>query len=197
MDHFLADPSHYGSEARFRMVCLVRLLRSAFGVRYNPAKIDDAAFGPADTFIHGALVGGGGTCASLPVVYAAVGRRVGYPLKLVSTYQHCFVRWDEPGGERFNFEATGPACDAPPDDYYRSGRYLRLRPDLERRGYLMVPLTPCQELGHFLGERGIYWEEMGSFGRALEAFAWALRLMPGNLLLRNRIIRLFRRMHLK
>jgi hypothetical protein len=93
MPHFLAEPSLYGSEARFRMVCLLRLLQNAFGVRYNTAKIDDgAAFGPADTFIHGALLGSGGTCASLPVVYAAVGRRLGYPLRLVSTWQHEFVR---------------------------------------------------------------------------------------------------------
>ena len=40
---------------------------------------------PEDVFIHGMIVEGGkgGTCASMPVLYVAVGRRIGLPLYLV------------------------------------------------------------------------------------------------------------------
>jgi hypothetical protein len=84
------DVAQYdGSEELFRVVCMISVLQKVFGVYYNPAKKPiDAPFDTEDIFIHGALVGGGGTCASLPVIYAAVGRRLGYPLKLVSTRGH-------------------------------------------------------------------------------------------------------------
>ena len=84
MPEFRAKPEVYdGSESVFRVVSLVRVVQGKFGVRYNPAKRPpDAPLETADTFIHGALVGEGGTCASLPVVFAAVGRRLGYPLEV-------------------------------------------------------------------------------------------------------------------
>jgi hypothetical protein len=125
MPEFRNQPKAYDcSEGIFRMVCLVTLLQRQFGVGYNPAKTgEDAPFDTADTFIHGALVGDGGTCASLPVIYAAVGRRLGYPLKLVSTNCHGFVRWDQPGGERFNIEVNDTGLNCDPDGYYRTGRY--------------------------------------------------------------------------
>ncbi len=34
-------------------------------------------------YIHSVLTGFGGTCASLPVLYVAIGRRLGWPLYLV------------------------------------------------------------------------------------------------------------------
>lgn len=53
-------------------------------------------------FLHG-LLGSKrqGTCSSMPVLYSAVGRRLGYPLKLVTIKGHLFVRW-EGAGERLN-----------------------------------------------------------------------------------------------
>jgi len=114
MTEFLNRPQVYrDSEGIIRMVCMVQLLQKQFGVRYNVAKIpENAPFYTEDVFIHGALLGQGGTCASLPVVYAAVGRRLGYPLKLVSAMRHQFVRWDDPDGERFNIEVNNPAWTA-------------------------------------------------------------------------------------
>lgn len=68
-------PAEYeNSWAYFRTLVLITVLQRDLGLRYNPAKVpDDAPFEPADVFIHGAIQGKGGTCASLPVVYAAIG----------------------------------------------------------------------------------------------------------------------------
>ena len=119
------DPADSGeTEARERMRCLLTMLWKGAKIRYNRAKIPlDAPWELEDSFIHGALFGDGGTCASLPVLYTAVGRHLGYPLKLVSSWgpkaNHLFCRWDDPAGERFNVEAneTGVNCFA--DDHYR------------------------------------------------------------------------------
>jgi len=190
MPEFRAKPEVYrNSEGVFRMVCIMRLLQGKFGVRYNPAKMaEDAPFGSVDSFILGALLGEGGTCASLPVVYAAVGRRLGYPIKLVSALRHLFVRWDDPEGERFNIEINNHSLDSPPDDYYRKGRY-EVTEVVERAGCLLKSMTPRDELSSFLAERGHRWLELEQRRRAVEAFAWAWSLAPENILLKNRLAR--------
>jgi hypothetical protein len=99
------------SEAYFRALAMITVLQRDMGLRYNPNKIaDDAVFEAADSFICGAVIGQGGTCATIPVVYTSVGRRLGYPIKLVAArgqvWGHCFARWDDPSGERFNIEAA-------------------------------------------------------------------------------------------
>ena len=42
----------------------------------------------------------------MPILYIAIGRRLGYRLYLAQAREHYFVRWEEPGSERFNIEAT-------------------------------------------------------------------------------------------
>ena len=57
------------SESQWRMRMLPTCLWLKEGLRYNPAKIpEDAPWEVADSFIHGALFGPGGTCSTLPVI---------------------------------------------------------------------------------------------------------------------------------
>jgi hypothetical protein len=189
---FEADPEQFWhSESIFRCVCMARLL-GHLGLRYNPAKIpQEAVFGTADVFIHGAILGQGGTCATLPVVFAAIGRRLCYPIKLVQTLQHQFFRWDVPGGEHFNFEVNATGSNSLPDDYYRTGRY-RITPEQERDGLFLLSNTPRMELSGFLMERGLQWLERGKRRQAMESFLWALDLAPKNVRLERLASRVLR-----
>jgi hypothetical protein len=135
---FQETPQAYkNSPGYFCCLFLLQVLQEDFGVRYNPARVRDPTFqdphchdpdfrDSRDLFIHGIIDGDGGTCASLPVLYTAVGRRLGYPLKLVETRGHLFFRWDDPFGrfhgvsEYFNFEGVGGGFSTQPDDYYRN-----------------------------------------------------------------------------
>jgi hypothetical protein len=172
---FHRNPANWdGSQALFKVHHLVSVLQSDFGVRYNPAKMAaDAPFFTEDSFVHGITHGLGGTCASLPVVYAAVGRRLRYPLKLVSALGpncgHCFLRWDEPDGERFNIEINNTGLNAPPDDYYRTGVYSATR-KYEAAYNLLRSRTPRQELAGFLAARGWRWLDAGNHREAADAF---------------------------
>jgi hypothetical protein len=170
------------SEGRFRMRALGTVVCRSAGIRYNPAKIpEDAPWGLEDTFIHGALFGDGGTCATLPVVFVSVGRRLGYPLKLASGWApkstHLFCRWEGAVGERFNFEANQRGVDFPTDDYYRRfGQERRL----EELGLFLKSKTPQEELAVFLAERGCCWRDCGRLRQCVDAFAWATGLSPTN-----------------
>ncbi len=186
MPRFRRKPQDYShSEAYFRSLCLITALQRDLGVRYNPAKMaDDAPFGELeDLFLHGVIQGEGGTCATLPVLYAAVGRRLGYPIRLAmakgEAASHLFCRWDDLGGERLNIEASGRGLSCPPDDYYRSGRYA-LTPEQEEAGQFLRSQTPAMEFAGFLAQRAHCCARHGDLRGCVDALAWASALAPEN-----------------
>jgi hypothetical protein len=106
----------YGNSlGRFLCYFLLQVLQEDCGVRYK-RKFDPDFCQPADLFIHGILEEkrSGGTCASMPVVYVAIGRPLGYPLKLVEGRGHVFIRWDDARGTVIGWPTLGE-CWIPPD----------------------------------------------------------------------------------
>jgi hypothetical protein len=184
---FQRDPAEFeNSEGFFRMLMLTVVLAEDFGVHYDDAhKSDptntDPADGffahPEDVFLSG-LLGPKrqGTCSSMPVLYVAIGRRLGYPLKLVTSKAHLFVRW-EGKGERFNIEATSHGLNRFSDDYYRHWPFEITPAEEAAQGYLKS-LTPPEELAVFLSIRGMCLREFGKIAEAAQAFAAAARLAP-------------------
>ena len=180
MPHFRAGRCDYpDSEPRFRIQAMMTHLQRNLGVRYHPDRIaEDAVFQPEDSFVYGVIQGEGGTCGNLPVVYAAVGRRMGYPIMLASTKSHLYCRWDEgPGETRFNIEASGEGVSFHPDDHYRTGRFAMPPETVEACGYLMT-LFPREELAWFLCQRAECWMQEKNYGEAVLAFTWANELAP-------------------
>lgn len=176
------------SDAYFRAFVLTDTLQRHCGVCYNPAKVAETAPLDAwDTFVYGAVLGGGGTCASLPVVYASVGQRLGYPMKLVAAkterWTHLFVRW-EGMGERFNIETTASGFISDPDDHYRTAPYAVSRDD-ESSGQFLQSMTPRQEMGCYLMSRAHCHQDLIQHRGASHALAWACALCPENLFYTN------------
>ncbi len=188
--HFQKKPwDYYNSEAYYRALTLVTVLQRDCGLRYNPAKTSpEVPFNVPDSFIFGAIQGDGGTCATMPVIYVSIGRRLGYPLSLVVAKgkgaNHCFARWDDPLGARFNIEGTNRGLSCPCDDYYRTGLYENT-PDLEKKGCFLRSQKPREELAGFLSERFHCLRDQCRTGEAVEAMAWASALVPENSFLLN------------
>ncbi len=86
----------YGdSRPLYRAVKMVQALKAFCGVRYDPAKVnagEDVPFDFHEHFIHGPIQGPGGTCFTLPILFAAVGRRLGYPIRIARNRLHIFNR---------------------------------------------------------------------------------------------------------
>lgn len=178
---FLRDPSKFeNSEPFFRMLVMATVLQLDCGVKYNLATLSgDIDYADSrQQFIHGILEGFGGTCATLPVLYAAIGRRLGYPLKLATAVGHMFCRWDDPSrGVRLNFEVSGRGLIARTDDEYRCWPEP-MTPADEQCYQHLVSLTPRQELAEFLMRRGCCYFDCGHFYPALEHFLQAKQLWP-------------------
>jgi hypothetical protein len=101
---FRQNPGEFNnSEGYYRMMMLITVLQQDFSVHYNPDRIREVDFRRSqDLFIHGLVESdNGGTCVSMPVLYAAVARRLGDPVSLVTAKEHVFCRWER-GQERFN-----------------------------------------------------------------------------------------------
>lgn len=183
---FDRDPGEFeNSEGFFKMLMLAVVLAEDFRVHYR----EDLRAGPEDAspddgflsdskavFLTG-LLGRerAGTCSSMPVLQVGVGRRLGYPLKLVTTKGHLFVRWDGEG-ERFNVEMTGQV-NPQPDDYYRHWPFEVSNAEEAAEGYLQS-LTPAGELAVFLAVQAACLREEGRFRMAAEAFAEAAQRAP-------------------
>jgi hypothetical protein len=191
-----ASEFHYGNSlGRFLCYFLLQVLQEDCGVRYNPARKFHPDFClPADLFIHGILedTGAGGTCASMPVVYVAVGRRLGYPLRLVEARGHFFFRWDAPQGsfirwpnldacwlppDRFNVEGAGEGIAYYPDSHYIQWPELWTEVDFAHGRYLRS-LTAREELAAFLIQRGECFWDLQQPDEAMKAYWFARKLVP-------------------
>jgi hypothetical protein len=181
MRRFMEYPAQFDhSIGKFKMSVLASVLELECGVRYNPEIAKDQgrfAYDSKDRYIHGITHGEGGTCASLPVLFIAVGRRLGYPLKLGAGARHFFARWDESDSDSelakdcFNIEATGGVA-FPSDSHFQEWPFPYNEP-----GFLHS-MTRREELAQFLAVRATVLMNNGKFASAIQPAAWARQLMP-------------------
>jgi len=186
---FASHPDEYGGTlASYRMMMLATVLQEDFQAHYSPERAEpqlrgkressDAFFGDSqDVFLHG-LLGGKrtGTCASLPVLYAAVAQRLGYPVTLAATKEHLYVRYDD-GDERLNIEATSIGFKTFPDEYYRQWPSPVSNEEARTYGWLR-PLSKHEVLGDFLTTRAHTLSSMKRFDAAAESWTQAAARLP-------------------
>ncbi len=185
--HFQEDPNYYyNSESFYKMLMMAVVLYEDYNIRYDPKWIappseiqgDDHFFADSrDILIHG-LIGDQhlGTCSSMPILYIALARRLGYPVKLVTTKEHLFMRWDSPT-EKFDMDATGKGLDKYNDDFYKKFPFPITEQEIQDEGYLQS-LSPKQELSVFLSIRSACLTEAGRLAEATESLKAACQLEP-------------------
>jgi hypothetical protein len=184
---FHQHPSEYqNSEAYFRVLVLITVLQRDLGVTYHPNLKDATERNLShqtsrELFLHGLLDGDKlGTCANMPVLYAAVGRMLNYPIYLVRAAGHVFCRWhDNSTGERFNIEGSGRGLNTHPDSYYQSWPQP-LSPLEVQNGVFLRNLDPAEELSLFMSLRGQFLEDTGYLHEAITSHAHALQLAPAD-----------------
>ena len=178
-DYIRAPRNGEDSPGKFRMLSMLSLLQTQLGVHYNMPFTEGDYDGrdSRNLLLHGLLTGCGGTCVTMPVLYVAIGRRLGYPLLLVKAKSHYFARWEEPGVERFNVEGSGHGWAWHGDEYYRTWPSPITDMDI-RQGCFLRNLTRREELAHFLNERGHCLLDHLRIPEALEAYYHAYQIMP-------------------
>jgi hypothetical protein len=188
---FKLKPAQFSnSEAVFRLYTMEHVFRVRFNIRYDPVVhgiIDRGSpwetSDSTEVFIHGILSPKRtGTCSSLPTFAIAVGRRLGYPLKLVLAPNHTLYRWDD-GDEVFNMQHTEAGGGVLPNEYFYEWPRKWDEVDYainERTRVWLYSMTPKQEVSKFLCNRAILLRDTGRCGEALQAILAAERFNPIN-----------------
>lgn len=186
--HYLDNPGEFKNEIEWRLAMMCTVLGQDFKVRYDPsltsteqqnASNEKFFSNPESVFLTGCLGESRiGTCASLPVLYVAIGRRIGYPMHLVAARGHLFARWDDGKGTRVNLEAANAGgFTSHPDSHYRAWPGL-ITPQMEKTGGYLQNLTLEQTLAVFMSTRAACLQSAGKTADAISAAAAAFRLAP-------------------
>jgi hypothetical protein len=151
----------------FQMMMLDQVLVQDLGIQYKPDLAEYLVEGKAPTygvfnsdskniFIHGLLNGSHyGTCASMPVLLAAVAHRLGYPVNLAGTKLHLYARYEDYNGKHFNIEPTvTEGFLTPSDDEYKTEQFTCTEEEIKEYGWLR-PYSHAEILNQFLYHRGI------------------------------------------
>ncbi len=200
-DRSAKEPLGASSESRSKAQALLQGLHDALGSDRRPASLESGTLesavargiplDPRDLFLCGVLENASPphrpTSVSLPWLYLAVGRRLGYPLRLAAQDGRLLLRW-EGQDEQFTLDWqqswTEPVVSAPE---------LRFRVEAAGRPPLPLPtdpppsatlpspmhlLTTDDELAMLLSARGACLESHGQNREALVVSAQAHRLRP-------------------
>ena len=149
------------------------------GIQYQPAAIGSYRFlDSRDDMLHGLLTRRLGTCASLPVLFVAIGRRLGWPLYLAVCKGHVFCQWVDSDGSHRNLEGSCPGGgESHPDEHYRHWPRRLTRAELDSKKYVR-PLSASESLALFLETRGHCLADNGRFDEARDAYEQARRYAP-------------------
>jgi len=200
---FAEHPDRFRSSlAYYRMAMLATVLCQDLRMRYNPErelqlenghtlrseKEENEFFGDSkDVFIHGLVAAKHyGTCASMPFLYVAIARRLGYPVTLATTATHFYVRYEEGSGRHLNVEATEHrAFLTPSDDEYRNPWELHLGEEEIKGMRYLQPLSNAEILGHSLLTRASVLRSMKQYDKQAESWGIAARYLPDTPMWKN------------
>ncbi|MCU0783679.1 MAG: hypothetical protein MUF81_06450 [Verrucomicrobia bacterium] len=201
--HFLEQPKDFNNSIPYyQMGMLGTVLAEDLRIQYNPERerqllekrVDEQTVEEqntffstsADVFIHGLLSGKHyGTCASMPFLHAAIGRRLGYPVTIAARKYHLYVRYEAGNGEHLNMEATeNRGFSTPTDEEYRTGKYPMTQEEIDGCGWLR-PLNNKEILGICLLNRSTCLRSMKQYGEETKILGHAARYMPDTVLMKR------------
>jgi hypothetical protein len=199
---FVEHPEQFkNSVGRYRMAVMAAVLFKDLRLQYDPAREKELfehhffaggePYGDAersffsdssDIFLHGLLSDKRfGTCASLPILFVAIGRRLGYPVSVAQAYMHNYLYYNEGEGKHFNFEATeNRGFLTPTDDEYRHPTFMEApsSPEYFKTRGLLQPLSNKETFGHILAERAAVFRSEGRHEEEAKTWEIASRYFP-------------------
>lgn len=189
---FRANPQKWKNDINlFRLGMLAQFLDQKVGIAYveeqKQTQIKDRKAGkrtgirytnPGDLLIHGLIDTKRGTCATMPVLHVAIGRRLGWPVGMACVKWHYVCRYDD-GKVVHNIEATdtgrGGFAEGSDADYIEkeglSKRAVACGSDLRK-------LSTREMLGVFIMSRGRYYADTDKIERAVHDYSLAFTLLP-------------------
>ena len=179
---FRETPERWLNDIRFfRIGQLMGFLGHEIGISYidEQKKAEEVWYtNPGDLFLNGLIDTKRGTCANMPVLHAAIARRLGWPVSIASLQGHFISRFDD-GQVVYNIEATSAAPGA-----WASGSDADYMKKLNHRqkaidcGSDLRKLSAREMIGVFLHHRGRHYCDVKRYLEADQTYALARALFP-------------------
>jgi hypothetical protein len=191
---FLAAPAKYKNDINFfRLGMLGQFLDTQVGIAYveeqkrtqaearKAGRHADVFYtDPGHLLLHGLIDTRRGTCATMPALHVAIGRRLGWPVGLACANSHYVCRYDD-GKVVYNIEATdtghGGFAAGSDEDYLAkegvSRKAIAVGSDLRK-------LTAREMLGVFVQSRARHYADTGKARQAAQDYALAYALFPNS-----------------
>ncbi len=113
-------------------------------------------------------------CDLSSFVVLAIAHELNWPINLIRTPGHTFVRWDDGKGKKFNVDFG----DIYPDEYYL--REYNISQDAINQGVYMRKLNYNDVISQFYYNRGIKKSKLGSYEEAIRDYNKAIELNPND-----------------
>jgi len=185
--NFQKSPKEWRNDINFfRLGLLATYLTRERGIRYAEKYSQDQKEGknskyedPGALLVHGLIDTLRGTCATMPVLHVAIGRRLGWPVSLASVGPHYVCRYDD-GKVHYNIEATyaGPGFVSDSDEDYIKNDHLPRK--AVTTGSDFRSLSAREMLGVFIGARARYYWDTKQYDAADRDYVLARVLYPNH-----------------
>ena len=189
---FHEAPQRYKNDINFfRLGMLAQFLDETVGIAYDEKekrdqlqadkegrKAEARYVNPGHLLLHGLVDTKRGTCATMPALHAAIGRRLGWPVGLACADSHFICRYDD-GKVRYNIEATdtghGGFAEGSDKDYMEKNG---VSPKAVAVGCDLRKLTAREMLGVFVEGRARHYADTDRPDLAARDYALAHTLFP-------------------
>ena len=185
--NFQKSPKEWRNDINFfRLGLLATYLTRERGVRYHEKYSQDQKEDrnskyeePGAVLVHGLIDTLRGTCATMPVLHVAIGRRLGWPVSLASVGPHYVCRYDD-GKVHYNIEATytGPGFVSDSDQDYIKNDGLPQK--AVTTGSDFRSLSGREMLGVFVGMRARYYWDTKQYDAADRDYVLSRVLYPNH-----------------
>lgn len=158
-------------ETRVRALNTVLHLNEDFRYDHSPGARENLD----NLFLHRYLDRRRGTCVTMPLLYVAVGQRLGYPIRPVVAPDHMFARYVDPNFAWQNIETTSGGKYFTNEDYIR--RFFVSDKGLATGSYMRA-MTRRELLGHLLSANAAVFGRRGEAAKAIKYLEKAIQFDP-------------------
>lgn len=130
-----------------------------------------------NNFLNGYLDSKTGSCITMPMLYAILGQRLGYPIYLVDSPKHFFCRYVDKNFTENNIEATLIGGFTPDEKYINNAK---INSKSLENGVYMRTLSNKEYLSRLISINGRYYFEYGEIDKAIEYLKLAIELDKTN-----------------
>ncbi len=116
-----------------------------------------------------------GNCYTMPLLYVAIGQRLGWPLYIVHVPDHMFVRYIDPHFPIQNIETTSGGAHVPDEKYAKDFSVSKTG---HKNGTYLRTSTHRELLGDLVSTNGIRFAQKGQTFKAITYFKVAIKLNP-------------------